>query len=136
MQHEQRKTPLHAGNRPGTNRKQSPQRIAGERYAEQAYARAIKRGCEIAFGMPKQLRRIDGKMTPEEKFKLHQEASQWRSEHCWTPNQLRHTAGTAIRKACGVEAANVILGHGDLQTTEIYAERDLERAAGIMRQLG
>jgi integrase len=55
----------------------------------------------------------------------------------WHPNQLRHTAATEIRRECGsAEAAQVILGHSRLNTTEIYAERDMSRAKQIMRQIG
>jgi integrase len=54
----------------------------------------------------------------------------------WLPNQLRHTAGTEVRREFGVEAAQVILGHSHLNVTEVYAERDLKKAAEIMRQIG
>ena len=42
----------------------------------------------------------------------------------WHPNQLRHTALTLIRSEYGLEAAQVIAGHSEARTTEIYAERD------------
>jgi integrase len=67
---------------------------------------------------------------------LREQAAAWRAEHCWSPNQLRHTAGTAIRKRFGAEAAQTVLGHSHLTVTEIYAERDLEKAAEVIRQLG
>jgi integrase len=54
----------------------------------------------------------------------------------WHPHQLRHTAGTAIRKKYGVEIAQVILGHATLDATEIYAERDVARAIKIVREIG
>jgi integrase len=54
----------------------------------------------------------------------------------WTPLQLRHTAATAIRARYGVEAAKVILGHTKVETTQIYAERDLTRAKQIMGEIG
>ena len=54
----------------------------------------------------------------------------------WTPNQLRHTAATAIRKSADVETAKTILGHSELRTTEIYAERELARAVEIMLRIG
>ncbi len=60
--------------------------------------------------------------------------------HCaplrWHPHQLRHTAATAIRSRFGSEAAQGILGHKNLSTTEIYAERDLAAAARIMAEVG
>lgn len=46
----------------------------------------------------------------------------------WSPNQLRHSAATRIRKEAGLDAARVLLGHSDATTTEIYAERDADQA--------
>lgn len=60
-------------------------------------------------------------------------ASEWRAQHCWSPNQLRHTAATEIRAAFGLKAAQVVLGHSNAITTEIYAEADL---AKVIRQVG
>lgn len=54
----------------------------------------------------------------------------------WSPNQLRHSAATEIRRRFGAEAAQVVLGHSDLATTEIYAERDLQKAAAVIRDVG
>ena len=54
----------------------------------------------------------------------------------WTPNQLRHSAATRIRREFGIEAASVILGHSNLQTTQIYAEADRLRAIEIAAVVG
>jgi integrase len=54
----------------------------------------------------------------------------------WSPRQLRHTRATAIRRAYGLEAAKAVLGHADTKITEIYAERDLELAIRVMREIG
>ena len=54
----------------------------------------------------------------------------------WSPNQLRHTAATEIRKRFGLEASRVILGHSSAETTLIYAERDFEAAKSVIRQMG
>lgn len=54
----------------------------------------------------------------------------------WSPNRLRHNAGTRIRKEFGAEAAQIILGHAKLSTTEVYAERDESKAVEIMRKTG
>ncbi|MDY3557054.1 tyrosine-type recombinase/integrase [Gemmata sp. JC717] len=62
--------------------------------------------------------------------------AEWRSEHRWHPNQLRHTAATVIRREHGSEAARVILGHSKLTTTEIYAEADQVKAAEVMARIG
>ncbi len=55
----------------------------------------------------------------------------------WSPNQLRHTAATEIRKECGsLEDARVVLGHSKTSTTEGYAERDMEKAKATMLKMG
>lgn len=134
--HANRSTPASYGNRPGTNRKSKPKRKPGACYTTPSYRRAIARGCELAFGMPAHLRNIDKKASPEEKARLQKLASEWRAEHVWHPNQLRHSAATEIRKAFGLEAAQVALGHSKADVTQVYAERDLEKAAAVMLQVG
>lgn len=105
-QHAARKTPASVGNRPGTNRKRKPQRTAGSMYSKDSYRRAIQRACKKA------------------------------GVECWTPNRLRHTAATEIRKQFGLEAAQVVLGHSTADVTQVYAERDLQKAAEIMKKVG
>jgi site-specific recombinase XerC len=56
--------------------------------------------------------------------------------YCWHPHQLRHNAGTKLRKEYGLEAAQVILGHRTLTVTQVYAERNVEAAQRIMLQVG
>jgi site-specific recombinase XerC len=60
----------------------------------------------------------------------------WRSEHHWFPNQLRHTAGTEIRRRFGLEAAQTVLGHSKADVTQVYAERDFAKAANVARLIG
>ena len=44
---------------------------------------------------------------------------------------------TKIRRAYGLEVAKAVLGHAGAKITEIYdAERDLELAMRIMREIG
>ncbi len=54
----------------------------------------------------------------------------------WGPNQLRHAAGTEVRREFGLEAAQTVLGHAKADTTEIYAERDSELARQVMAKIG
>jgi integrase len=54
----------------------------------------------------------------------------------WNPLQLRHTAATLIRAKYGLEAAKAILGHSRVETSQLYAERDLGRAEEIMKEIG
>lgn len=54
----------------------------------------------------------------------------------WSPNQLRHTAGTQIRREHGLEGAQVMLGHAHMSVTEIYAEKNLALAIEIAEKVG
>jgi len=54
----------------------------------------------------------------------------------WSPNQLRHTYATIIRKRYGLEAAQILLGHSKADVTQIYAERDLQKAVDVVREVG
>jgi hypothetical protein len=134
--HATRKTPPSYGNVPGSNRKSRPKRRAGDHFTNDSYNRAIQRACEAAFGMPQELRRISTKLDDNEKKRLRKLAAEWRSAHCWSPNQLRHAAGTDIRHQFGLEAAQVVLGHSMADVTQIYAERDLSQAERIMKEVG
>jgi integrase len=78
----------------------------GKPYTKDSYCRAVTRACKRA--------KIDS----------------------WSPNQLRHTAATDIRKRFGLEASRVILGHSSADTTLVYAERDHEAAKAVIRQIG
>lgn len=131
-----RVTPATYGNRPGKNRVAKPKRPPRDAFDVPSYRRAIYRGCELAFGMPDDLRAIDPELTGDERTKKLREAAKWRAEHCWSPHQLRHTAATEIRHQYGLEAAQAILGHSRADVTQIYAERNNDLAARVAREVG
>jgi integrase len=54
----------------------------------------------------------------------------------WHPHQLRHSKGTELRKEHGIEAAAVMLGHTNLRTAELYAQRNLDIALQIAGETG
>lgn len=54
----------------------------------------------------------------------------------WTPNQLRHSAATKIRREMGIDVAQVILGHSSPAITEVYAQVDEAKAVAAMERLG
>jgi integrase len=54
----------------------------------------------------------------------------------WSPNQLRHRAATEVRKRFGLESAQSVLGHAEMNVTQIYAKTDHEMAARVMREIG
>ncbi len=87
-------------------RKAKPVRVPGRAFTTNAYGHAIQRAAERA-GVPH-----------------------------WHPNQLRHLFGTSVRKAHGLEAAQVLLGHARADVTQVYAERDLALAVRIAAEIG
>jgi integrase len=54
----------------------------------------------------------------------------------WGPNRLRHNGASAIRHRAGIDAAQVILGHANVQVTQIYAERNIEAACRVAAAIG
>lgn len=54
----------------------------------------------------------------------------------WSPNMLRHLFATRVRAAFGLEAAQVMLGHARADVTQIYAERDFNRAVAVAEKIG
>ena len=54
----------------------------------------------------------------------------------WSPNQLRHAGGTEVRNKFGLDCAQIILGHANAKTTEIYAKVDEEKAIKVAREIG
>ncbi len=119
-----RVTPLNYGNRPGTNRKWRPRRQAGNSYSTSAYRRAIHRGCDKAFPPPDEVSADPVKL------------SAWQSSHRWSPNRLRHSTATEIRKRYGLEAAQVVLGHAAADVTQVYAARNHALAARVAKEVG
>ena len=49
----------------------------------------------------------------------------------WTPHQLRHTKATEVKQKLGKEAAQMLLGHADMKTTEGYIDPDAKLKAEI-----
>ncbi len=104
-------------------RKPKPKRPPKAFYDRSSYARAVKRGIERAN---KQILKKAEEKGIEKPVLLPN----------WHPNQLRHTAATNIRKQFGLEAAQIILGHAKADVTQIYAERDAEKAIEVIRKIG
>lgn len=121
--HQDRKTPMSCGNKPGSNRQRKPRKTPGEFYTVESYGRAIKYGCDRAFPPPTDVTDLAG-------------IKQWQKEHRFHPHQLRHSCATELRKTFGLEGAQVVLGHKALSATQIYAEKNAEQAMKIMAQVG
>lgn len=94
--------------------KRQPKRAKREFYQVSSYRRAIEYG--IA--------------------KLNRQRAESEQIPNWYPLQLRHSRATELRKLFGLEAAQVALGHARADVTQIYAERNLEQAVKIARDVG
>ncbi len=96
---------------------------AGDQYTNDSYRRAITRACELAYPVPKE--------SDDEAKKA------WRRKHNWSPNQLRHSLATEVRQTeQSLESVAAVLGHANINTSEIYAERNMQLAIQIMRRIG
>jgi integrase len=87
-------------------RKEEAQRVPGASFLPTAIAHAVNKAC-----------------------KRHQLPR-------WHPNQLRHTHATMVRRAFGLEAAQVVLGHSKADITQVYAERDEALAMSVALKMG
>jgi integrase len=158
--HATRKTPLSCGNRPKKGQKARPARKPSDAYETRSYATAIRYACLRAFPCPerKELARLVSEQMTEEakgkpkKFKpsplkarrivykarpdLVGAVELWKRQYLWSPNQLRHAAATEARKLFGIESASTMLGHARLDTTQIYAEKNLTLAIELAKKLG
>lgn len=54
----------------------------------------------------------------------------------WSPGQLRHNTLSRYDNAAGIQAASTIVGHTRVETTQIYAERNLQQAAELVTKMG
>ena len=137
-----RTTPLSCGNSPGMNVVEIPERSPGEQYTTNAYRRAIEYACRQAFPPPPELARLKEEKVKDWHARLKKERKwealkAWYREHRFHPHQLRHNAGTSIRREFGLEAAQLALGHASAVVTDaVYAERDRAKVIEIMRKIG
>lgn len=122
IQHQKRVTPLSCGNKPGTNRKENPDHILGDRYDTDSYRKAVQYAIQAANRDRKKQAAAQGQKTaliPR-----------------WTPHQLRHNTATRIRRELGLDAARATLGHHSPEVTAIYAELDKRLADEAARRFG
>lgn len=121
-------------------RVRKPKRTAGDRYTAASLGHAIDRACDRAFPPPDPLAQREDESAAAWKARLtpgqQEELKAWRDEHRWHPNQLRHSFATRVRKAHGLEAAQVLLGHSKADTTQIYAERDTSLGVAVASKIG
>lgn len=139
MRYTNRKTPLHRGNRAGTNNKNM--RLFNDQYNRNSYRRAIERACRQAYPPPEHLRpkedeskrAFNTRLIDAEKAEL----KEWHKKHTWHPHQLRHTATTLTTIKLGKDAAQAYIGHADKSMTELYSqEARLVIAKEAAREVG
>jgi len=105
---EARKTPLWPSHLQIQAKKKAQRRrkVLKDRYEVATYRRTIRRACEKA-GIP-----------------------------VWSPNQLRHSRSTEIRKRYGLEASKACAGQREIGVTQHYAEQDHDLARRVMAEIG
>jgi integrase len=134
------RTPSQCARRQKARRKRPPR----DHYDETSYRNAIYRACDRASPLPEHLRsrRLDNgkregraawwaRLTPEEKA----EVRAWRRQHRWHPNQLRHSRATELRPY-GLDVVKTILGHSKVETSQVYAEKDMLAAIELVSRIG
>jgi integrase len=103
-----------------------------DHYTVASYRRAIARACDVAFPHPLLARVLAKDLTDSQRTELEA----WRKANRWHPHQLRHSVATLIRRRFGLEAAQAVLGHSEIGTTQVYAEKNLDAAREVMREIG
>jgi integrase len=110
-------TPSQRARKPKPNRSRAP----SDSYDTHSYRRAIARACRKA---DKEAHRknptipVETVLVPE-----------------WSPNQLRHNRATELRPY-GLDIVKTVLGHSKIETTQIYAEKDLAAAVELVSKIG
>jgi integrase len=128
-------TPSQAKRCPKKNRKRPVQ----DRYEVTSFRNAIYRACDSAYPPPAPLARQEdetrkewrARLTPEQKEELRA----WQKEHRWHPNRLRHSRATELRRH-GLDVTKTILGHTKVETSQIYAEKDIQAAMALVAKIG
>ena len=55
---------------------------------------------------------------------------------CWNPYQLRHNAGTEVRRLFGLEAVQSVLGHASRSVSEVYAAPEDALRDEVAKKIG
>jgi len=121
-------------------RVKKPKKKPTEHYDTIGYGHAVARACDRAFPPPGDLAKREGETQDGWWARLsegeRETVKAWRKAHRWHPNQLRHSFATKVRKAHGLEAAQVLLGHARADVTQVYAERNEELAREVAGKIG
>jgi len=107
----------------------------GARYDRNTYYRCVRYGCEAAFKMPEDIRAKPDD-TPAIKAAKSARRTEWYKANAFHPHQARHRHGTDMRKAGGLEVAQVQLGHTSRAMAEHYSEADVAKTTKIVERMG
>jgi integrase len=116
-----RQTPMTPSQRV-RGRKAKRTKQPGDRYTVCSYGQAIRTACRKA---------------DRQAHKVHPEIPADQTIiPTWHSHQLRHAAGTTVRREFGLEASRVMLGHASAVVSEWYSERDAGKAREVAMQVG
>jgi integrase len=110
-------TPSQASRGPAARRRRAP----GDRYDTHSYRRAIARACRKADAEAHK----NDQAVPADEVVVP----------TWSPNRLRHNRATDLRPH-GLDLVKTILGHSKVETTELYAEKDVAAAMELVARVG
>jgi hypothetical protein len=137
-QRKNRKTPLTPSQK-NRRPKRNPKRAKRDHYDVTSYRNAIYRACDRAFPPAAPLAQAAGETAEEWQARLTSEQQDdlrtWRREQRWHPNRLRHSRATELRSH-GLDVTKTILGHTKVETTQVYAEKDLQAAMELVSKIG
>src|SRR5262249_27763706 len=114
-------TPSKARRRLHPNRKR-PHR---DRYDTTTYRRAVHRACARANRKAVEAALRENPGLPPDAVLVPK----------WSPNQLRHNRATELRPY-GLDVTKTVLGHSKVETSLIYAEKDLKAAMELVAKIG
>jgi integrase len=133
-----RKTPLTPSQKK-RRPKANPKRPKRDRSDVNSYRNAIYRACDKALSAPAPLARQKGekkkvwpaRLTAEQQAEL----DAWQKAHRGHPNQLRHSRATELRPY-GLDVTKTVLGHSKVETSQVYAEKDMAAAMELVAKIG
>jgi integrase len=115
-------TPSQRARQPKARRRRAPK----GRYDVAAYRRAITRACAKADAAARTEALKTDPSIPADKVFVPP----------WSPNRLRHARATELRRVAGLDVTKTVLGHSKVETTQIYAEKDLKAAMELVGKIG
>jgi integrase len=110
-------TPMQRRRKPKTRRRRAP----SDHYDTHSYRRAIARACRKADKAAHQ----ENPAIPPDQVLVP----------VWSPNRLRHNRATELRSH-GLDVTKTVLGHAKVETTQVYAEKDLAAAMELVSRIG